>query len=74
MSFEPDGRKVTGRFYRQYLGGNSNAVATAVGVVALFIIAPLFGVSPRKKQIPLCICWLVPFGCYSCHLKSLLSV
>ena len=51
MSFEPDGRKVTGRFLPSvFRRAIPNAVATTIGVVVLFIIAPLFGVSPEQTN------------------------
>lgn len=51
MSFEPDGRKVTGRFLPSvFRRAIPNAVATTIGVVALFLIAPLFGVSPEQTN------------------------
>lgn len=51
MSFEPDGRKVEGRFLPSvFRRAIPNAVATTIGVVALFIIAPLFGISPEQTN------------------------
>lgn len=51
MSFEPDGRKVKGRFLPSVLRrAIPNAVTTAIGVAVLFFVAPLFGISAEQTN------------------------
>ena len=51
MSFEPDKQKVSGRFLPSvFRRAIPNAVATTLGVVALYLVAPLFGVSAEQTN------------------------